>query len=245
MKNIALNTVWRAERAKNIQIKPHTHNFYELVYYAQGRGRGTVGEKEYRFESDSFIIIPPDTCHSEQHFAKADVICLSFTAKAEFEEDIYSDTTGEIKELLNKLLSEAANQHYGYREMMTAIITELLISIKRNRHLKQSSSKDFKYIINYIKENYHEKIKLTDCAEQLNISYDYFRHKFKEITGLSPQELLLEQRLNASKKALKEGMNCTEAAYRCGFSTSAQFSMLFKNKFGISPVAYKKQKNGL
>ena len=31
-----------------------------------------------------------------------------------------------------------------------------------------------KIVVNYLKENYHQKILLSQCAKQLNISYDYF-----------------------------------------------------------------------
>jgi len=83
---------------------------------------------------------------------------------------------------------------------------------------------------------------LSDCAKQLNLSYDYFQHKFKAITGCSPQQFLIKQRLKASKKLLKEGeLNCTEIAFRCGFSTSAQYSALFKKEYGSSPLQYQKE----
>ena len=74
----------------------------------------------------------------------------------------------------------------------------------------------------------------------MNISYDYFQHKFKELTGFSPQQFLLNQRLLAAKELLQNSrLSCTEIAYRCGFSTSAQFSMLFKTHLGMSPLAFR------
>ena len=104
------------------------------------------------------------------------------------------------------------------------------------------NTKNFDYIINLLRENFFEHINLSDCAKQLNISYDYFQHKFKKLTGTSPQQFLIEQRLLFAEKLLIEGnSNCTEIAYRCGFSTSAQFSAFFKRRFGQSPLQYKRQ----
>lgn len=49
-------------------------------------------------------------------------------------------------------------------------------------------------------------------------------------------------RINASVNLLENSDDsCTEIAYRCGFLTSAQFSYIFKKKFGLSPLQYKKQ----
>jgi len=35
------------------------------------------------------------------------------------------------------------------------------------------------------------------------------------------------------------GLTCTEVAYRCGFSNSAQMATMFKKKLGIVPSAVK------
>ncbi|MBQ8143763.1 MAG: helix-turn-helix transcriptional regulator, partial [Butyricicoccus sp.] len=96
--------------------------------------------------------------------------------------------------------------------------------------------------IHYIEENYHEKIVLAECARQLNLSYDHFQHKFKALTGLSPKQYLTRQRLSAAKNLLLSGtLSCTEIAQRCGFSTSAQFSALFKKEFGCAPTQFQKR----
>ncbi|MBO4976774.1 MAG: AraC family transcriptional regulator [Lachnospiraceae bacterium] len=39
---------------------------------------------------------------------------------------------------------------------------------------------------------------------------------------------------------LNKTLSCTEIAYRCGFSNSAQFSAMFKREKGISPYQYRK-----
>lgn len=239
MKFPILKTVWHTERSQNKTVKPHTHNFYELVYYVQGHGETSVAGKSALFQSGNFIIIPPKVPHSEKHFEASSIICLGFESEQFFLPQLYFDRTKEVYEILSKLILESTAQGYGHKELMTAYTAALLILIQRNEHAGNPGSKDFYYMINYIAENHFEKIKLPDCAKQLNISYDYFRHKFKKITGLSPQEFLIEKRLQAAKEALKNGMNCTETAYCCGFSTSAQFSMLFKNKFGVSPKRFK------
>ena len=96
-------------------------------------------------------------------------------------------------------------------------------------------------MINYISENYYNKIQFKNLAKQLNFSYDYFQHRFKQLTGFSPQQFLIEKRINAAENMLKENdLNCTEISYRCGFSNSAQFSAIFKQKKGITPLQYRK-----
>lgn len=240
MKELTVKMLWRAEKASNFNVKPHMHNYHELVYYISGEGETEVADRTYRFTAGKFITVPPYTLHSEHHFRDGEVICLGFLSEKKTDLAFYNDSSGEIYGILEYMLQEILTQAYGYNEILSARLTELSVKLCRYGNQIPRSGKSFKYIINYLKENHHEKISFPECAERLNLSYDYFRHRFKEITGLSPRDFLLGERLKASKKALENGCSCTQAAYMCGFSTSAQFSMLFKREFWISPKEYSK-----
>ena len=117
-----------------------------------------------------------------------------------------------------------------------------MLEIQRQEDIRpQYSTRNFEYVINYIAQNYHEKITLSSMAEQMHISYDYFQHRFKEIQGESPQQFLVHKRVEAAEQMLlNKTLSCTEIAYRCGFSNSAQFSAMFKREKGISPYQYRK-----
>ena len=125
--------------------------------------------------------------------------------------------------------------------MISLKLNELFLYVERSER-PSINEKNFEYVINYIQETYHDKIVLSDCAKQLNISYDYFQHRFKEITGRSPRQFLINRRLTASKELLLHSkLSCTEIAYRCGFSTSAQYSAIFNKAFGLTPMQYRKK----
>lgn len=240
MQNLVLNSIWEATRSGNTYVYPNSHTYYELVYYPHGNGITTIDGVAYPFHPNTFVIIPPNVKHDEARHTDSTILCLSFSCdSAALEICHHVDDSKVIYKVLKDILKESMHQAFGYQDMITAKLNELFIRISRLNN-KSVTSKNFEYITNYLKENYYEKIQLSDCAKQLNISYDYFQHKFKQLTGLSPQNFLLEQRLNAAKELLLyDNCNCTEIAYRCGFSTSAQFSMLFKKKYGVSPQKYK------
>lgn len=244
MDDLRFVSIWEAKRSKNGTINCHSHTHNELVYYRCGNGETKIGGKAFSFSDQCFAIIPRRVEHNELHRADAEVICLGFLSSHDLSLGFYTDPSYTIYKILNALLNEAKNQKYGYADMLKIKLHELLLHISRNEINAAAATKDFTYIINYIKENFHENITLSDCAKQLNLSYDYFQHKFKTITGFSPQQFLIEQRLLASEKMLAENRySCTEIAYRCGFSTSAQFSALFKKRYGTSPLKYKAHHN--
>lgn len=241
MQDLRFLTIWQAKRASNSHIKYHSHKYHELVYYASGNGKTEIGGKAFAFSEHCFAIIPRHTEHNETHLIDAEVICLGFFADDDLPFGFYTDANHTVYKILKELLNEVKNQKYGYAAMLTIKLHELLLHVIRIEN-STATTKNFAYIIHYIRENYHEHINLSDCARQLNISYDYFQHKFKALTGYSPQQFLIEQRLLACLEMLKgSDLNCTEIAYRCGFCTSAQFSALFKKRYGITPLQYKKQ----
>lgn len=243
MTKYVLNSIWEANRVAGTCVYPNAHDFYELVYYPHGSGTAMIDGIRYHFSPNTFVVIPPGVQHDEVRHTDCMIICLSFFSEEQSWQICHHvDESKEVYKVLKQILKETVHQSYGYQEMIATKLNELFIRVSRLSNSTLSASKNFEYIVNYLKENYYERIQLTDCAEQLNISYDYFQHKFKHLTGQSPQKFLQEQRLQAAKELLLcEDYNCTEIAYRCGFSTSAQFSMLFKRAYGSSPQQYRKK----
>lgn len=238
-----LFSVWSAQREKDFYVQYHSHDYYEVVFYCEGRGVTHIGDTQYFFRENEFVLIPPYVKHDEIHHESGRVICICFYLDEELATEIYSGEKNGYKTIIEEMLSEAMDQFYGYEDVLAALLTSLIIKIKRNNsNLRMTGKSDFTFIIKYIADNYHEKISLKQLAKQQNISYDYFRHRFKEQTGYSPKQFLVMKRLEAAKKMLRDNrLSCTEIAYRCGFSNSAQFSMLFKREFGVTPLEFRKE----
>jgi AraC family transcriptional regulator len=81
---------------------------------------------------------------------------------------------------------------------------------------------------------------LADLAAQLRIHPTFFCRAFKQSTGLSPHRYLLARRINRAKDMMKDrSRTLTEIALDCGFSSSSQFSIVFKRITGVSPRIYR------
>ena len=241
MKDFELKTAWDACRKKGHHVHLHKHNFYELVYYCNGSGMGCVGNENYTVSANTFVLIPPNTEHEESHQADCKLFCVGFVSEEILTFQLLQDSQGTIYGIIKKIIREATQQPPSYKEMIRVKLWELMLEIQRLEAIgSQSSTRNFEYVINYIAQNYHEKIMLRSMAEQMHISYDYFQHRFKEIQGESPQQFLVHKRVEASQKMLLDKtLSCTEIAYRCGFSNSAQFSAIFKREAGVTPYQYR------
>ncbi|WP_040211123.1 response regulator transcription factor [Clostridium polynesiense] len=94
-------------------------------------------------------------------------------------------------------------------------------------------------MINYIKENYSNKISLTDLSLEYNLSYVYLNTKFKEGTGYTFNDFLNRYRILQSIRLLKENnMRVYEIAEVVGFQDYKYFIQVFKKYIGCSPIKF-------
>ncbi|WP_231424846.1 MULTISPECIES: AraC family transcriptional regulator [Pedobacter] len=79
------------------------------------------------------------------------------------------------------------------------------------------------------------------CAEQLNLSSNYFGDLIKRETGKSALEVIQYKTINLAKeKIFDPEKTVNEIAYELGFKYPQHFSRVFKQRVGYSPNEYRK-----
>lgn len=80
------------------------------------------------------------------------------------------------------------------------------------------------------------------CADELNLSANYFGDLIKKETGVSAQEYIQSKVINIAKEKIFDiDKSISEIAYGLGFKYPQHFTRLFKQKVGVSPVEYRRQ----
>ncbi|MBM3890873.1 MAG: helix-turn-helix domain-containing protein [Verrucomicrobia bacterium] len=83
---------------------------------------------------------------------------------------------------------------------------------------------------------------IESAADELHVSYSWFRKAFKKETGLSPKGHFLRLKLDRAKKFLRQGdETISEIAERLGFESANYFSVFFKSKTGMTPSQFQKK----
>lgn len=91
-------------------------------------------------------------------------------------------------------------------------------------------------MIDYIKNNYEEKISISDLSKELAYSESMLNRKFKKEVHITFNEYLNRYRINKAIDLLKNSdYNITEIAYMCGYSSAKYFARVFKKYLGMSP----------
>ena len=96
-------------------------------------------------------------------------------------------------------------------------------------------------IQNIMDANFSHNLSLDEFAKLCHRSLSSFKRDFKKHFSVSPGKWLLTRRLEYSTLLLRNSdFNITEIAFECGFEDVSHFSKSFKEKFGLSPINFRK-----
>jgi AraC family transcriptional regulator len=83
---------------------------------------------------------------------------------------------------------------------------------------------------------------LSDLADCACMSRFHFARVFRDVTGKTPMEYVLEQKIACAKRKLADG-RCSIAtvAVSCGFSNQSHLTRVFKRSEGETPAQFKRR----
>ncbi|MDC1105090.1 AraC family transcriptional regulator [Prolixibacteraceae bacterium] len=93
---------------------------------------------------------------------------------------------------------------------------------------------------NYISNNFSEKLNLNLFSRVRLVSKYHLLRLFKRYYGQTPNQYLIDKRVEEAKLCIQNGLSVSDSCYAVGFESLSSFSSLFKKKTGITPRAYQK-----
>lgn len=133
---------------------------------------------------------------------------------------------------LRRDLEEPAAPEYMLAAGLFRLYSELFAEHKRS---------PVRMVRDFIKSSYMQDISVESIAQQLHMDRRYLSRLFKQKTGQSIQDYLIEVRLEESKGFLSRGYTVQQAAHLCGYDDPAGYSRIFKKHCGVSPAYWKKE----
>lgn len=247
----------------------HVHDFMELTFVVSGIGRYQINGRSYDVNTGDLIFINPGDSHRSIVTDAASPLVLFAVGFTDFEfsnmepnhlqfpidSPIFrtdADFRQTILQLCYAMLEEQEHRLPGTYDMIRAYLTQLVLLIHRNV-IHSSDSKEgchfasygksyvVKTIMAYMNEHYAEKISLDQIAQNIYLSPVYISRVFKEETGDSPINHLIQIRLEKAKNLLIENpsLSIKTIAQQVGYDDAYHFSKLFKKHFGVAPTFYK------
>lgn len=147
------------------------------------------------------------------------------------------------KEMANQLRSAfrfavtAAEPHLTAAYLVLFLNLLILAAQKTRTNLTPDIGKSLDYILDHINEN----LSLDMLAGQCLLSTSQFKQKFKTQVGISPRNFINQQKIEAAKSLLLEGVSITDTAMQLGFDTSSYFAVVFKKYTTRTPSEFIKK----
>lgn len=138
---------------------------------------------------------------------------------------------------------EISKKDYIARSLLLKNMFYMILNTQEKKSVKnvQSTVAISKAII-YIQNNFNKNITIEQLAKMCCTSKNHFMILFKEHTGRSAIDYIINMRIDTAKNLLKKTTyTINEISSKVGFNNPLYFSRKFKERTGISPSEYKKQ----
>jgi len=95
-------------------------------------------------------------------------------------------------------------------------------------------------VLEYIHANLESEMHLRELAETAELSSFHFARLFKQSTGISPHQYILQRRLERAKELLgKPAMSLSDISLQSGFADQSHFTNVFRRFVGVTPSKFR------
>lgn len=159
-----------------------------------------------------------------------------------------------VEQLLHGMMDEYKKRMPGYLTNLRLELLKLLIFTTRyaqktlSTDIKRPCTEDMNTIqskillaVQYINNNYSQKISLTELSKRYHISYYYFCRIFHQVTGFTLKEYINSVRIRKAQQLLIEtNSSISEISELVGYEDITGFGRTFKQITHSSPLQYRK-----
>lgn len=130
--------------------------------------------------------------------------------------------------------------------LLTLITVELhRLSQRKTRDMQRTTKLDdakLNTVFEYMQAYPNAKSSLADLAALVGLSEYHFLRCFRESTGTTPHQYLMERRIAEAQRLLATTkLSLADVAIDSGFSSQSHMSDVFRQKLGTSPGKWRKQ----
>ena len=246
----------RFNKGKTGGFPAHLHNDIELKCILSGEHYAHCNGKTYLMKPGSIFIACPNQIHS----FSTDAICegyiliinpaLAGEIGQYLSENIPADPlwkgTPDDPVLQMLALCYQEFQENGEQEVLYGMIRCLLQMLcrKLDFHSQPTGSDgSIRRILQYCSEHYKENINLQTLSDSVFLSPSHISHIFSEKLKISFPDYINALRLAEAKRLLEQNAGTiSEIAILSGFATIRSFNRAFRNRYGLAPKDYRKQR---
>ncbi|MFM0598751.1 AraC family transcriptional regulator [Streptococcus suis] len=245
---------------KNYSFGPTIRNNYVLHFITNGKGKITINGDTTELTAGDIFVLPKN----QSIFYQADGIepwtytwvgfsgsrAETILSQTRLLENYYLHSHLEsdiLKKMIDINQTEVQSLPMITELILIGHLNQLLAALVQefpNESLKESSTLAKNYVhhaIKIIHTQYNNPVKVSEIAQQLALSRSYLYKIFKQETGYSIKDYIVQVKMNYACQLLANpDLSITEIANSVGYFDPLAFSNTFKNQYHMSPSDYRK-----
>lgn len=254
-----------SQSGREVLVKNHHHTSAEIMQVTEGRIKLLMGTTYVECEKGDIIFIPPSVVHEAAsltedaaiqgivyEFSLVNVTGLQLDFSELFHRSqcmqyIVSNSDDGHEELCLYIRNILAVYESFSAGSKIQIVSNLLLIMSRLIQLfaLEVSTHDKNYrklrsVLSYIESHYAEKIQISELSEIIHVCDDRLIRLFKEVTGETPIEYIMNLRIEAGIKLLSStDLSIADIADQTGFGSATYMTRVFKQKLNTTPGKYR------
>lgn len=236
---------------------PAVRDHFLIHFISEGQGTFYIDGKSYRLgKNEGFLICPGIVTYYEADIDNPWVYSwVGFKGlKAENylemanlnrENPIFKHKEGYTLQFCLENMGKASSLRFGrelrLQGLLGIFLSELIELAERNDiHGLNQAEAYIKKAVQFIEANYSRDITIDNISKYVGLNRNYFSSLFKEKIKISPQQYLINYRINkACELMTNEALSISDISRSVGYNDPLGFSKIFKRVKGCSPRDYR------
>ena len=221
-----------------------------FLYIIEGEYRYTFSNEKFVAKSGNVVYLPRTSSY------KYDIVsnkgkCMQFEFNCIYDNEVVffsenpllaiENVNNDVQTIFSNIITLNPKESISEKLRLNASVL-MLFSFLADKLEGKSFSSSYKKIlpaVEYIKNNFTQKIYVKTLERQCNLSASQIRRIFQKELNLSPIEYKNNLLIKSACDMLKGDNTISEISDALGFENIYAFSQFFKKQKGMSPTKYK------
>lgn len=226
------------QKGKGKEEPPRLCDYYTIHYVISGCGVFKKNNKTYALSKGQCFLLRPGEIYGD--IADKNMpwkyLWIGFAGK-------FADDFAQLEDVFTPNATLFSEFHLAFKldhgveaflvSMLFRLYCELLCSDKPVDLVEKT--------VSFFNAYYMKDISIAEIASEFNVNRNYLSRIFKERLGISMKQYLIQKRLHASERLLKQGHSIYQTSQLVGYKDQFVFSKAFKKHYGYPPSVYKKR----
>lgn len=241
-----------------VTTEPHYHEFCKILFLLRGSGDYFVDGRRYRLCPGDVVLLPAGMVHRaalnpEEGYERV-ILYLScryleglstpFSQPADIfsRSPILRPRDDQLTRQVSRLERAIKEDGFGKDLLTNAELVRLLVLLGRCPDNALSpkplipANPLVQRMLAYLDDHFTEEVSIDSLARHFFVSKYHMMRIFRQETGVTIHQYILQKRLMLARTYLSSGMNATQSCYRSGFGSYSAFTRASARFLGSTPT---------